>query len=54
MSRTKRKDKVFHPQIAPEGHNGIHKQSYASDVYSFGHIMQHVNCKLEIPVLNTI
>ena len=50
----KEKYKVFHPQIAPEVHNGIHKQSFASDIYSFGRIMQRVNHKLEIPVLNSL
>ena len=35
----KEKYKVFHPHIAPEVCNGIHKQSCASDIYSFGRIM---------------
>lgn len=50
-SEQKQKYKIFHPQVAPEVCSGYHKQSYASDMYSFGCIMQHVNCKLEIPVL---
>ena len=50
----KEKYKVVHPQIAPEVRNGIHKQSFASDIYSFGRIMQRVNHKLEIPVLNSL
>ena len=50
----KEKHKVSHPQVAPEVRDGICKQSFASDVYSFGRIMQHINGKLEIPVLNNL
>lgn len=50
----KQKYKVIHPQVAPEVRDGINKQSHASDIYSFGRIMQHINCKLQIPVLDQL
>ena len=50
----KEKYKVHHPQVAPEVRNGVLKQSFASDMYSFGRIMQYVNGKLGIPVLKNL
>lgn len=45
--------KKNHPQIAPEVRDGRAKQSFSSDIYSFGRIMQKINmAKLCIPVLN--
>ena len=45
--------KKRHPQVAPEVRDGIHKQSTASDIYSFGRILSRVNKeKLKIPVLS--
>ena len=35
-----------HPQVAPEVRNGTHKQSYASDVYSMGRIIDKVNIQV--------
>ena len=44
--------KKHHPQIAPEVRNGLEKQSYCSDIFSFGRIIQRINEeKLKIPVL---
>lgn len=44
--------KKHHPQIAPEVRNGLEKQSFCSDIYSFGRIIQLINGeKLKIPVL---
>ena len=34
--------KVNHPHVAPDIHGGLHKQSDASDIYSFGRII-HIN-----------
>ena len=50
----KEKYKLCHPQVAPEVRDGICKQSFASDIYSFGRIMQHINGKLQIPVLKNL
>lgn len=35
-----------HPQVAPEVRNGTHKQSYASDMYSIGRIIDKVNSQV--------
>lgn len=44
--------KTNHPQIAPEVRTGINKQSFASDIYSFGRILQKINSAiLNTPVL---
>ena len=44
--------KKHHPQITPEVRNGLEKQSFCSDIYSFGRIIQLINGeKLKIPVL---
>ena len=44
--------KKNYPQIAPEVRNGLAKQSYYSDMYSFGRVFQIVNEDiLKIPVL---
>ena len=50
----KEKYKLCHPQVAPEVRDGICRQSFASDIYSFGPIMQHINGKLQIPVLQNL
>ena len=34
--------KVNHPHVAPDVRDGLHKQSDASDIYSFGRII-HIN-----------
>ena len=47
-----KKYKEEHPQIAPEIRNGLAKQSYNSDVYSFGRVLKKINSfVLKIPVL---
>ena len=44
--------KKCHPQIAPEVRNGLEKQSFCSDIYSFGRVLQQINAEiLKIPVL---
>ena len=44
-----------HPQIAPEVCNGYQKQSYASDVYSVGRVIQKINCIiLEVEYVNSL
>jgi len=44
--------KLEHPQIAPEIRNGLAKQSYKSDIYSFGRVLKKINSTvLKIPVL---
>lgn len=44
--------KKCHPQIAPEVRNGVEKQSYCSDMYSFGRVLHQINSEiLKIPVL---
>lgn len=35
--------KLYHPHIAPDLRDGKCKQSFASDIYSFGRIMKIVN-----------
>lgn len=41
-----------HPQVAPEVRRGVCKQSFASDIYSFGRVLQKVNIiALKIPYL---
>ena len=50
-----KKYKECHPQIAPEVRNGISKQSFSSDIYSFGRILQQINtAKLNTPVINSL
>jgi len=47
--------KKCYPQIAPEIREGKAKQSFWSDIYSFGRIIQQINlAKLNIPVLNSL
>ncbi len=44
-----------HPQIAPEIRNGYQKQSFASDVYSMGRIIQKINTAiLDVPQIRTM
>ena len=44
--------KKCHPQIVPEVRNGVEKQSYCSDMYSFGCVLNHINAEiLKTPVL---
>ena len=44
--------KKCHPQIAPEVRNGVEKQSYCSDMYSFGRVLNQINAEiLKTPVL---
>lgn len=44
--------KRCHPQIAPEVWNGLEKQSYSSNMYSFRHILRQINSEiLKIPML---
>ena len=38
--------KKYHPQVAPDVRDGVHKQSVLSDVYSYGRIMLSINEKL--------
>ena len=41
-----------HPQVAPEVRRGIQKQSFASDVYSFGRVFNKINSNvLKLPCL---
>ena len=41
-----------HPQIAPEVRCGIKKQSFASDMYSFGRVLHKINSNaLKLPCL---
>ena len=47
--------KKYHPQVAPELRSGTSKQSFSSDIYSFGRILHQINTnKLNIPVLNSL
>ena len=53
----KEKDKYakHHPQVAPEVRCGIEKQSFASDMYSFGRVLHKINSKvLQIPCLGSM
>ena len=51
----KRKYSKFHPQIAPEVRNGSQRQSFASDIYSFGRIMYKINdIALMVPYVNSL
>ena len=44
-----------HPQIAPEVRNGYQKQSFASDVYSMGRIIQKINVAiLDVPQIHSM
>lgn len=44
-----------HPQIAPEVRRGIQKQSFASDVYSFGRVFNKINSNvLKVPCLHDL
>ena len=41
-----------YPQVAPEVRRGVHKQSFASDVYALGRVLQKINDKvLKVPCL---
>jgi hypothetical protein len=45
----------LHPQIAPEVRCGIKRQSFASDMYSFGRVLHKVNGEvLKIPCLDSM
>lgn len=44
-----------HPQIAPEVRDGYKKQSFMSDIYSIGRIIQKINSSiLKIPLINSM
>ena len=44
-----------HPQIAPEVRCGIKKQSFASDMYSFGRVLHKINSNaLKLPCLDSM
>jgi len=54
-SEQKDKYKKCHPQIAPEVRNGISRQSFCSDIYSFARVLQQINLsKLNIPVISSL
>ena len=41
-----------HPQVTPEVRRGVCKQSFSSDIYSFGRVQQKVNLiALKVPYL---
>ena len=46
--------KIYHPQVAPDVRDGIHKQSVLSDVYSYGRIMLSMNEKLSLPAISSM
>ena len=44
-----------HPQVAPEVRRGVCKQSFASDIFGFGRVLQKVNTiVLKLPYLYTL
>ena len=52
-----KKDKYaqHHPQVAPEVRCGIERQSFASNMYSFGRVLHKINSKvLKIPCLDSM
>ena len=54
-SEEKRRYSKYHPQIAPEVRNGSQRQSFASDIYSFGRILYKVNdIALVVPCVNSL
>ena len=53
--KEKEKYAKHHPQIAPEVRCGFQKQSFASDMYSFGRVLYKINSKvLKIPCLSSM
>ena len=51
----KQKYSKYHPQIAPEVRNGSQRQSFASDIYSFGRILYKINdIALTVPCVNSL
>lgn len=46
--RDREQYKVNHPQIAPDLRDGVCKQTTASDVYSFGRILNKINTVKQI------
>ena len=38
--------KKCHPQIVPEVRNEVEKQSYCSDMYSFGRVLNQINAEI--------
>ena len=53
--KEKEKYAKHHPQIAPEVRCGIKRQSFASDMYSFGRVLHKINSKvLKIPCLDSM
>ena len=51
----KMKYSKYHPQIAPEVCNGFQKQSFASDIYAFGRVLQKINSvALKVPCIGSL
>ena len=47
--------KKYHPQIAPEVCGGTSRQSFLSDIYFFGRVLEQINTsKLNTPVLKSL
>ena len=45
----------FHPQVAPEVHDGLAPQSTKSDTYAYGRVLSQMNTvKLQMRVLCTL
>ena len=40
-----------YPQVAPEVRRGVHKQSFASDIYALGRVLQKIDTVLKVPCL---
>ena len=55
LSHEEKKYSKYHPQITPEVRNGSQRQSFASDIYSFGRILYKVNeIALTVPCVNSL
>ena len=54
-AKEKEKYAIRHPQIAPEVRCGIMRQSFASDMYSFGRVLHKINGNaLKLPCLDSM
>lgn len=53
-SEERKKYTKYYPQVAPEICRGTGKQSFASDIYSAGRVLQKVNMELKISALTNL
>ena len=54
LKRRKEKFAKHYPQVAPEICCGTGKQTHASNVYSFGRVLQKISMELQISALSCL